>query len=461
MRKTILMLINGFGTLKKGSVEVYSPSLMPNMDKMTKEQMFASLVATAGDYNLGYKNFSMQEVSASKEDKIDNLIYDRLLSKDVTLNEIKDKLTTNNKLHIFYNFSNGYKLHQLKEIVKILNANKDKQVFIHLVMCATSVNDYDTIMKVINKLAFEMNDYSKLGFIVGKNKVNGDDVLRTIYKEFGEHWNESTKKFEVFIKDVVNPDDANVFYINNGFSLNKEDIIFFANFEDINIDKLYTEFTNFGVNMYSLYKINGGIKHAFEREEKEISGINKLLEDFNINLLVMTDEARMNDINFYLNGMKKGLCKKITYARLNTNLLSSKENVVNLVENNSYNGIIIDFHIGNCNSTDEIKSILKKIDALIKPISEASKERDYTFIISSLYGMHKQILDGVVAKTIDFSGKVPCIYQNNEFVKSDYALNPGNTYALLQTFLTNINDEVKSNKLVRKLNGFDKLVKKK
>ena len=78
----------------------------------------------------------------------------------------------------------------------------------------------------------------------------------------------------------------------------------------------------------------------------------------------------------------------------------------------------------------QLENTLSNIDAIIKNISDASKEKDYTFIISSLFGMHAQIMDGVVQKVVDFSGKVPCIYQSNLFTKGDYSLNSGNIYAL-------------------------------
>lgn len=109
---------------------------------------------------------------------------------------------------------------------------------------------------------------------------------------------------------------------------------------------------------------------------------------------------------------------------------------------------------------DVIKKDLQSIDGIIRNISDAAKEKDYTFIVSSLYGLHVPVMDGVVQKVIDFSGKVPVMFQSNLFTKAEYTLNPGNTYALGQTFLTNINDEVKANKLVHKLSNVEKMLTK-
>ena len=42
MKKNILLLINGFGIEKADSHSVYSAELMPNMDRLTHEMVFAS-----------------------------------------------------------------------------------------------------------------------------------------------------------------------------------------------------------------------------------------------------------------------------------------------------------------------------------------------------------------------------------------------------------------------------------
>ena len=42
MKKNILLLINGFGIEQSDSINVYSETLMPNMDRLTKEKLFVS-----------------------------------------------------------------------------------------------------------------------------------------------------------------------------------------------------------------------------------------------------------------------------------------------------------------------------------------------------------------------------------------------------------------------------------
>ena len=59
MKKNILLLINGFGIEQSDSINVYSETLMPNMDRLTKEKLFVSLASKDLDYKDGYRKFSI------------------------------------------------------------------------------------------------------------------------------------------------------------------------------------------------------------------------------------------------------------------------------------------------------------------------------------------------------------------------------------------------------------------
>lgn len=460
MRKTILMLINGFGIEKKGSAEVYSTKLMPNFDGLIKNYMFGSLLTSAGDYNNAYKKFSIPEKAKGYEDEIDYLIFERKLDQNAVLQNVRDNVGSENKLHIFCEIENSSKINQIREFLKIINSTKNKKVFMHIIMTGTSTSEYEEITKVISKLAFELSDYCKIGMVVGRKKIESDDLRRAFYRELGEHWNESNKKFEILKKEIINPEDAGVFIITGGFALQENDSVLFLNYEDVSMDKFYDDFTKIPLKLYSLYPFKNGVPNMFKRDDEKTVYFASMCEKFGIKILLMTHENRVNDVNFYLNGMQKIKSPNITFALNDMSLFSSKEAVTKLIDDNDYNGFILDFTIGNYNRMDNIKNDLKSIDDIIKNISEASKDKDYTFIVTSLYGMHAPVMEGVVQKVIDFSGKVPIMFQSNLFPKTEYSLNSGDTFALSQTFLTNINDEVKSNKLVHKLSSVEKMLTK-
>lgn len=460
MRKTILLLINGFGIEKKDSAEVYSAKLMPNLDSMTKRYLFSGLATSAGDYNNAYKLFSIPEAKNGQEDEIDDLIYEKKLGENPVIQSIKNGINAENNLHIFYILENANKLHQFKEFVSVINPLKDKKVFVHLVLTSTSTAAYESILKVISKISFELGSFCKIGMVIGRNKINSDDVKRAFYREQGEHWNESTKKIEILKKEVVNPEDVNVFIISRGFALKENDSVLFMNYDDVDMDLFFNDFTKMPLKLYSLFPYKDNIPFSFQKKKDSENCFANLVETFGIKILHLTNQDKINDINFYLNGMNKRKSPNITFAINNENLFSSKENVINLIETSGYDGFILDFSIVGLNRLEDIRKELSKIDGFIKNISEASSEKDYTFIVSSLYGVHVPVTDGVIQKIINFSGRVPCVFQSSLFSKQEYSLNSSNTYGLGTTFLTNINDEVKANKLVHKLNGLEKLLNK-
>ncbi len=460
MRKTILLLINGFGIERKDSTEVYSSKLMPNFDAMMKNYLFTNLASTAGDYNNAYRMFSIPEVSKGSEDEIDNLIFDKKLGENPNLQAVRDNIGTENKLHIFYIIENANKLHHFKEFVSVINPNKDKKVFVHLILTATSTASYDAIIKVISKISFELSDYCKIGMVVGRNRINDDDVRRAFYREQGEHWNESTKKFEILKKEIVNPEDAGVFIITGGFALKENDSVLFMNYDEVQMDVFYNDFTKMPLKLYSIYPFKDNMPYSFKKNKDVGNSFASTVENYGIKILHMTTPERINDVNYYLNGMEKKKSPNITFAVNDKSLFSSKESIIKLIDGNNFDGFILDFYIGGMNRMENIKKELTDIDNIIKNISETAKEKDYTFIVSSLYGIHLPVTEGVIQKVINFSGKVPCIFQSNLFNKQEYSLNSANTYALEQTFLTNINDEVKANKLVHKLTSLEKMLNK-
>lgn len=460
MRKTILMLINGFGVERNGSAEVYSAKLMPNFDALIKTNLFGNLVANAGDYNNAYKQFSIPEKAKGYEDEIDYLIFEKKLDQNQVLLATRDSLNGDNKMHVFFTLEGVEKFNQFKEIIKIINPNKDKKIFVHLLLTATSIDAYDNLTKVISKVAFEMSEYCKIGMVVGSKRIDDDDVRRAFYRELGEHWNESNKKFAILKKEIVNPEDAGVFIITGGFALKENDSVLFINYSNVQMDKFYADFTKVPVKLFSLYPMRNDIPYMFKKDDEKTVFFASQCEKFNIRILHLTTESRINDVNFYLNGMQKVKSPNITYAVNDTSLFVSKDAVIKLIEESDYEGYIIDYSFAGYNKMDIIKKDLSSIDAVIKNISDAAKEKDYTFIVSSLYGIHAPVMDGVVQKVIDFSGKVPIMFQSNLFTKAEYSLNPGNTYGLSQTFLTNINDEVKANKLVHKLSNVEKMLTK-
>ena len=233
----------------------------------------------------------------------------------------------------------------------------------------------------------------------------------------------------------------------------------FLNYTEVDIDKIYNELFVGQVNMFSLYKYKEEIPYMFERV-KQSHYLSSIINDNKINLMVFAQEENVNTINYYMNGKERKLSGNITFAINDDTLFSNKEAVINTIESTKRDGYVLDYDIGKFNRMEDIKETLHNIDGLIGNIYEAAKEKGYTFIISSLYGMQKTVREGVVDKVINFSGKVPVLFYSNEFNKIDYSIGGSDTTGLMFTYLTNINDDVKRNALLHKKSKLDKMLHK-
>ena len=84
MKKNILLLINGFGIERADSYNVYTSSLMPYMDKLTKEKIFVSIPNKYLDYKSAYRNFSI----GINDPLTYNLVENNILSNEYSKNEL-------------------------------------------------------------------------------------------------------------------------------------------------------------------------------------------------------------------------------------------------------------------------------------------------------------------------------------------------------------------------------------
>ena len=458
MNKTILMLINGFGVEKGDSTPIYSAKLMPNLDSLTTSAMFSSLSAPAGDYNSGYKAFSIESTNSKKNDFIDNLIYDGELKNNVALKEFYASLNKEKKLHILYVFNEGEKFNQIREIIKSVNADKSLNIYLHYILTSTSLDTYKTLKKITDKAVYELNGYAHTGIVVGKSKLNGDNFQRIILREQGEHWANVGQKLNVLEKDLITPENVEPFLVETGFSLEENDQILYFNYEHLDINVFVEKMKSFNLNYYSIYE-ESNMKNLYKREVTEASCFTDLLSKYKINATIFTSKDRLNDLNFYLNGEKRELSKNIAYL-INDDNLFNEENVLNTI-NSASEAIILDYDIGHIDKIGELKEFLGNLDKIIGNINKVCNDNKYCFIISSVYGIQKLMMDGPVQRKVNFSSKVPLIFKHHEFKRPEYSLNGGTLLSLELTYLTNICDDVKQNKLVHKKNKLEMLLSKK
>ena len=178
MKKNILMFINGFGVEQRDSYNVYSESLMPNMDKLTKTCLFGSLNSGDLDYKTGYRRFSIGIGEELTYSIVNNSINDETYKNNELFNYIIGQLNTNSsKLHVICYWDNENTFFQLVVFLKEIVTRTKIPVDVHLVLNQKSLNDYRYIEKSLNTLNYELGNNLKVGIVSGSNN-------QLLYKDF-------------------------------------------------------------------------------------------------------------------------------------------------------------------------------------------------------------------------------------------------------------------------------------
>ena len=185
MKKNILLLINGFGVERADSYSVYSKELMPNMDRLTNERIFMTIPNNYYDYKSAYRELSMgikNPLTYSLVDgHLNNLDYkENKLLKYMCSELVKHK----SRLHIICYWDSDRTIEQLIPFVKEFQSQSNAKIFLHLVLCQKSVNEYKEIDRWFSNLAYEMGNNVKLGVITGENNFKDTLALKEIVKCF-------------------------------------------------------------------------------------------------------------------------------------------------------------------------------------------------------------------------------------------------------------------------------------
>ena len=171
--KTIIFLMNGFGMESKESYSVYDASLMPTLDKLTKQHLFSTINSNVNNYYDGYRNMSLDINELYNYSILDEQIENKMIPSNQNLIKLKQDLDTKkSNLHIFVLLDTSLKLiDHLKEYLKYLNPNKNKKIYLHLIISSNSLNDYKKLVDICSKLNMEFNNVAPIGFILGLSSL--------------------------------------------------------------------------------------------------------------------------------------------------------------------------------------------------------------------------------------------------------------------------------------------------
>lgn len=465
MKKNILLLINGFGIEQTGSYDIYDEKLMPNLDRLTRERLFVSLSSLDLDYKSGYRNFSMGITEPLSYKLIENNIVSLEHKNNQTLKYIVSKVAQyKSKLQLFCFMDNENTINQLTEYLHEILSYNDVNVFLHLVFCERSLNDYKSIEKSMIKLNFEFGDKVKIGIVTGidnfENILPLRDIVKTFSTEAGEKWNDIGKKLEVLLQTKMPPFKARTFAVNSGFGLQPNDQILFFNYSNIdltNFDKElktqpYRKIDYTNIKYYSLFptKCTEPIPFMYNFAVSAIYTLDAI-KSINAKCLVMDLQEKCPYINYYMTGLRNNVDPDLRYLATDDGFIYDENRILEIVKSRSEELIIINYEIETCKTVEEIEDRLRKIDNIIGLLDSYVHENNLALVISSFYGIEKELYNAKHALCkINFSIRVPLVVDDYSYIKSQYSISEGSVHDLQNTLLKNINIAYKENGLIKK-----------
>ncbi len=473
MKKNILLLINGFGVEQKDSVAVYSEKVMPNLDKLTKNTMFATIPSNQLDYIGGYRSFSIGINEPLTYSIINNsLSNDNYKKNEILKYIIDDNNRTNGKIHIICYFDGDITLYQMSSFIKELVENTKSKIIVHLILRSRTVKDYKEIEKNINSLNYEFGVLVKVGIVCGeeylKNVGAAKDFIKMLVAESGEKWKEISKKLDILIDSKTIPIDTRTFAFDNGFGLSDNDSLLFFNYTEVDItpitkeliEQKYKQINLSTIKFYSLFPIKCEKLKVPNMYSYGVSSTYLLnsLKKINAKCLVMDKKDRCGNINYYLTGLRNTFDNDLKYMPTDNNYIYDINSLINVLNNSPQELIIINYELSDCKTVEEIIGRLYKIDTIIGALYEYTKNNNYGFVISSLYGMEKELYNSkhILCK-VNFSVRVPVVIVDNYISKSNYTIKEGTIYDLSNTILYNITAMHKNSGLLKKKSALSKM----
>ena len=458
MKKTVLFLMNGFGIEQKDSYSVYNSTLMPNLDKYTKEHMFSTITTPAFNIGEGYRLFSTGSMKPLTYSLLDNYVenFGSIKNLEICLNSIKE----NSKIQLFLCVENEKCFEHLKAFVRYIRTKKNNPIFLHLIMTSLDINNYKEIEKIIDKVNYEFKEV-QIATIIGLNTITGTyfgTYMNMLKNEIGEKWREIAKKINSLVSLKISPRDAKEMYVNNGFKLEENDTFFFLNYESLNLTNFINNVSQLGnFNYYSMFPITS-VKYAMLGYPKSGISMHKSLEKIGANALILTSSYSIPIINYYCNGLQNVVSERINFANIVDNFSKIKE----IIDNSPFDLIIIDYQIDGVTTIEQLNNSLKNLDNLLGYVHDYCILKKYSLFISSLYGMKKEIkTDNHTNSLVNFSTKVPFIVVDNVFKGNNYTLSYGSTYNLAHTLYTNINNKYEGGEvLIKRKSYVQKMLKK-
>ena len=476
MKKTILLLVNGFGVEKKQSYPIYDDELMPTFKELSMNYLFSnnSVISRVNNIYDAYRNISMDVNEPYNYSLVSEYIVDKkILTNEKVLNIKKDFDTKNGNLHLFCLVDTSLKIvNQLREVLKIINPNQKKRVFLHLIISSNSIEDYKYLVEVFSHINMDLSDYAEIGFILGLDSISNSAKqvdMNFFFKMFiskvGEKWQSFTQKFDVLYAMKTLPRQTKPFIVNSNFSLDINDTFFIFNYDNIDLTNFIDTLSNIkygesknNYSYYSLFPVKCNIKvpNLYQSDFASDSLVTNL-DKLKSNALIFCNKEQVNIINYFCNGLKNEATNTLTFVDIKP-LENNPNGIYNVIDQFNKDLVIINYNLDEAKSTNEIKEKLRMVDNLLKVLDTNRNGSKYTIILSSLYGMVKSLKnDKDVMSTVIFSNELPFLYIDDFLTRKNYLIASGTINDIIKSCYKNMDIKSNCSSLVEKKNGLYKL----
>lgn len=461
MKKTVLLLMNGFGIETKESYSIYNSKLMPNLDSYTQKYLFSSIDANTYNFSNGYRIFSTGSNVALTYPLINN--YQEKFNTNPNMNFFLNNITEDSNIQLFLYLQNDSSLEHLKNMIKFIREKHNNKIFLHLVLTSPDIDNYEELERMLMKIMYNYKD-CRISTVIGSEVLKQRDLntyMNLLKNQIGEKWLDVSRKFKALINSKVTPNQAKEFYVNDGYKISDKDVYFFFNYEYTDLThfiEYITKLTSVG-KYFSMFPVSG-IKYpmfGYPISEKSMSNS---LKKINAKALVFSEGAYIPTINYMANGLNNVMPDNIFYSRTDTEPLN-KEKLKAIIKDSEYDLIIINYQVDTVETIAQLQERLSNLDIVLKTIHDICVENKTSLFISSLYGMTKELkVDNFTKAMVDFSEKVPVIVIDPVFDKTNFRLDYGNIYNLAHTIYTNINNSYNEGAVIIKKKSALKISKK-
>lgn len=465
MKKNILLLINGFGIEQADSYNVYSKEVMPNLDKLTTDGVFKTIQNNYLDYKSGYRNFSIGISEPLTYSLIENEVSSKAYKDNQVLKYIANESNKfNSKIHVFCYFDSIRIIEQLKAYLTELQSLSNNTIYLHLMLCQQSFNEYKDVERGFSSFSYELGNKVKLGIVSGNNKNKEGMPLKEFIKLFvtetGEKWKDLEKKVKVLIQTKTKPEDARPFAVNTGYMLSNNDQILLFNYSNVDLTSFkrelslqrYREIDLNTIKYYSLFPITTTeqVPYMYTYAVSSTYFLNSLKEA-NINCLVLDKKDRCPYINYYFTGLRNDIDESLKYLATDDGINYDETKLIEALNKYDRNLVIINYEIESSKTIEELKDNLAKIDKMIGILFKYTTENSIGFFISSLYGFEREMYNakGELLK-INFYSKVPLIFYDKDIDLNSYSISEGSLFDLSNTLIWNCNRLYKNRGIIKK-----------